>query len=56
MAVFARNISLKTKGNNEIYDITSQVQESLKDLGIKDGVVTAFVPGSTAGITTIVTL
>ncbi|MDP2992282.1 MAG: secondary thiamine-phosphate synthase enzyme YjbQ [Deltaproteobacteria bacterium] len=53
MAVFAKDISLKTKGNNEIYDITSQVQESLEDLGIKDGIVTAFVPGSTAGITTI---
>lgn len=53
MAVFAKDISLKTKGNNEIYDITSQVQESLKDLGIKDGIITAFVPGSTAGITTI---
>ena len=53
MAVFAKNISLKTNGNNEIYDITAQVQESLEDLGIKDGVVTVFVPGSTAGITTI---
>lgn len=53
MAVVAKEIYLKTKGNNEIYDITSQVQESLKDLNLKDGIVTVFVPGSTAGITTI---
>ncbi len=53
MTVVAKGISLKTEGNNEIYDITSQVQESLKDLSMTDGIVTVFVPGSTAGITTI---
>lgn len=53
MAVVAREISLKTRGNNEIYDITCQVQEALSDLKITQGIVTVFVPGSTAGITTI---
>lgn len=53
MAVVAKEIYLKTKGNNEIYDITSRVQELMEDLVPKDGIVTVFVPGSTAGITTI---
>jgi len=34
-------------------DITSGVQDMLYASGLKDGIVTVFVPGSTASITTI---
>lgn len=32
-------------------DITTQVQQAVEDLGVTDGVVTVFVPHTTAGIT-----
>ncbi len=34
-------------------DITPQVGKALAESGLKDGILTVFVPGSTAGITTI---
>jgi secondary thiamine-phosphate synthase enzyme len=53
MAVITKEISLKTGGNPDVLDLTHQVQEGLRDLYLNDGIVTVFVPGSTAGITTI---
>lgn len=53
MSVVTREIPLKTVGFGEIHDITPQVQNALRDLDVKDGIATVFVPGSTAGITTI---
>ena len=46
-------ISLQTQGNCDIIDITPQVSDVLAKAGIESGVVTLFVTGSTAGITTI---
>ncbi len=46
-------ISLQTQGNCDIIDITPQVSDVLAEAGIESGVVTLFVTGSTAGITTI---
>jgi secondary thiamine-phosphate synthase enzyme len=46
-------ISLQTQGNCDIIDITPQVSDVLAKTGIESGVVTLFVTGSTAGITTI---
>lgn len=51
--VITKNISLQTKGECDIIDITSQVQEQLAAAEIKDGAVTVFITGSTAGVTTI---
>ena len=51
--VITKNISLQTKGECDIVDITSQVQQQLSETGIKDGTVTVFITGSTAGVTTI---
>lgn len=51
--VVTKEISLTTLGNNEIRDLTPQVQETLRDLTLNDGIVTVFIPGSTAGVTTI---
>jgi secondary thiamine-phosphate synthase enzyme len=47
-----RQISINTKGNCEVINITEQVQSVASDSGISDGIVTLFVVGSTAGITT----
>lgn len=51
--VITKNVSLQTKGECDIVDITPQVQLQLSETGIKDGTVTVFITGSTAGVTTI---
>ena len=51
--VITKNISLKTKGECDIVDITSLVQQQLSETEAKDGTVTVFITGSTAGVTTI---
>ncbi len=44
---------MSSSGETDIVDITGRVQSVLRDSGLASGVLTAFVPGSTAGITTI---
>ncbi|MBI4304355.1 MAG: YjbQ family protein [Chloroflexi bacterium] len=51
--VVNRRISLQTKGNCDIIDITSKVEEQVAGAGVRNGIATLFVTGSTAGITTI---
>ena len=51
--VVTKRIELHTKGNCHIVDITGQVSEEVLRSGLKDGIVTIFVPGSTAGVTTV---
>jgi secondary thiamine-phosphate synthase enzyme len=51
--VVTKRISLQTKGECDIIDITPQVEQQVTEVGINNGAVTLFVAGSTAGITTI---
>ena len=51
--VVTKKISLQTKGNCDIIDITPQVEQQVAEAGINSGTVTVFITGSTAGITTI---
>ena len=44
-------ISIKTKGFNDVIDITSKIEEVVKGSKIKEGLVNIFVSGSTAGLT-----
>ena len=53
MPVQSFSLQLKTRGFNDTHDLTDKVQDFLENSNIADGVVTVFVPGSTAGITTI---
>jgi len=46
-------ISLSTRGHCDIVDITSQVEQQLAKAKTNSGMVTVFLAGSTAGITTI---
>ncbi|MFC1501572.1 secondary thiamine-phosphate synthase enzyme YjbQ [Elusimicrobiota bacterium] len=46
-------INLKTKGFNDIVDITKRLNGILEKSGISNGLLTVSVPGSTAGITSI---
>ncbi len=51
--IVTREISLRTQGNGDFIDITPKVQKYVTDSGIKNGLATIFITGSTAGITTI---
>ena len=50
--VKTQNIKVKTKGNCDIVNITTDVQQAISSSGIKNGTVTVFNVGSTAGVTT----
>ena len=51
--VVTRKISLQTKGNCDIIDITPQVERQVAEADVNNGTVTLFIAGSTAGISTI---
>jgi len=51
--IFQKKISLETRGFNDIIDITPSLRIVLKECAIKNGLLLVFVPGSTAGLTTI---
>jgi secondary thiamine-phosphate synthase enzyme len=53
MVVETFDFSVKTSGDSDLIDITGEVTKVLRDSGISSGIVTIFVPGSTAGVTTI---
>jgi len=53
MKVVPDSIQFTTRGFNDVKDLTSQVSQRLAVHRLKDGTVTLFVPGSTAGLTTI---
>ena len=53
MKVKQETLSFKTKGECDLIDISSSLYEILNKADINDGLLTAFIPGSTAGITTI---
>jgi secondary thiamine-phosphate synthase enzyme len=53
MAVHSGELSFSTDGDSDIIDITAQVQQVVADGTVANGLVTAFVRGSTAAITTM---
>ena len=53
MIIFTKTIHVKTKGESDMVDITEDVSNWITSSKIKEGIVTIFVVGSTAAITTI---
>ncbi|HYU59305.1 MAG TPA: secondary thiamine-phosphate synthase enzyme YjbQ [Solirubrobacterales bacterium] len=53
MAVTTGELRLSTEGDADVIDITAGVERVVRSAGIGEGVVTAFVRGSTAAITTM---
>jgi secondary thiamine-phosphate synthase enzyme len=53
MTVKMSSFKVKTKGDADIKDITEEVGRTIKESKINNGIACVFVPGSTAGITTI---
>ncbi len=52
MAVETHQVSLTSQGNSEVVDITPRVADRLAEGSVRNGVVTLFVVGSTAALTT----
>ncbi len=53
MAVVTTSFTVKSKGFSDIIDITGEVENAVTRCGARGGFALVFVPGSTAGITTI---
>lgn len=53
MAVVTKTLTFDSKGKGDMLDITTAVQDVISSGSIVEGIVTVFVPGSTASITTI---
>jgi secondary thiamine-phosphate synthase enzyme len=53
MMVHSSTLRISTNGDNDVHNLTDQVERILRNSKISSGVITVFVPGSTAGVTTI---
>jgi secondary thiamine-phosphate synthase enzyme len=53
MPVIPGSITLSTRGNADIHDITDQVRQLVTQSKLKNGVATLFCPSSTSALTTI---
>ena len=51
--IVTEQLSFSTGGDGDIIDITPEVAGKVEGSGIKNGSVSLFVPGSTAGLTTV---
>jgi len=51
--VATHTLQISTKGQGDAHDLTRAVARAVAESGIQDGIVTVFVSGSTAGVTTI---
>ena len=52
-SIVTNYVLLSSKGENDIIDITNNVEKILLESKLKNGIITLFVVGSTAAITTI---
>ncbi len=53
MVVYTDEINLSTKGEVDIIDVTSEVEEIVKKSGLSNGIAVVFCVGSTCAVTTV---
>ena len=53
MTIITKTIQVKSRGENEMVDMTKQTSRLLTESKLEEGLVTVFVSGSTAAISTI---
>lgn len=53
MRIFTERINLSSKGDTDIIDLTPELARILANSGMREGQMTVFAPGATAGISTI---
>lgn len=51
--MFRTTIQVDTHGEGEIVDLTPRVAQAVAESGVREGLATVFVAGSTAAVTTI---
>ena len=49
----AEELTISTRGDGEVVDLTERAQRVVDDAGLRDGLCTVFVAHSTCGVTTI---
>jgi len=53
MTVTGKRIQVGTHGQGEMINVTAEITREVGNSGVNSGTVTVFIPGSTAGVTTI---
>jgi secondary thiamine-phosphate synthase enzyme len=53
MVVVTKELRIESRGENDVIDVTEEVQKAVREARLVSGLVTVFVPGSTAAVTTI---
>lgn len=53
MAVYNEKININSAGENDIIDITDDVQKIVTHSGLNEGICVVFIPGSTATLSTM---
>ena len=53
MTVACKRIQISTHGHGEMLNVTPEIAREVNNSGVNSGTVTIFIPGSTAGVTTI---
>lgn len=53
MTVKPGSLTLNTRGNSDILDITGEIKRLVSESGLRSGTVTVFCPSSTSGLTTV---
>ena len=53
MNIITKETTIKTKHENQMIDLSDDINKEIKSSGLKDGIVTVFTRHSTAAITTI---
>ena len=53
MTVLSGTLEFATTSDTDVLDVTSEAAEFVQASQIRDGILVAFTPGATAGITTI---
>jgi secondary thiamine-phosphate synthase enzyme len=53
MTIITKMIQTKSRGENDMVDLTKQTSKAIEESKLEDGIVIVFVSGSTAAVTTI---
>jgi secondary thiamine-phosphate synthase enzyme len=53
MRVITKMVQLRSSIENDIIDVTEQISGALKENELQNGIITVFIAGSTAAVTTI---
>ena len=53
LLIDTRRVSLQTRGDTDIHDVTDEIARAIGATGLVHGRVLVFVPGATGGLTTV---